>query len=554
MSKKWLKVSALVISTALLATTFIGCGKKEDTSKATTSAAASSAAASTAAASAEFTYPMNSTATLKYWVEINSNVSGKSSNLGDTPFAKGLAERTGIKVEYIHPASNSAKETLNILIASGDLPDIIENNWYDMAGGPEKYVKDGYILKLNETIDKYSPNLKKVLTADKELDKMVKTDSGSYYVYPFIRGHESLMVYQGLFLRKDWLTDLNLQVPETIDEWYNVLKAFKEKKNVPSPLDIVTMPNTESGNMFKSSAAFVGAYGINYGFFVENGKVKYGPAEPAFKEFIKLMRQWYSEGLISKSLPLTDKKTLDANISSGKSGATIGNLGGGIKTYMDSMKDKDAKFDLVGAPYPVLKKGDKPKFSQMDLPYNSGSCAAISAKSKNIEAAARLLDYGYSQKGGLYFNFGTENVSYKMENGVPKYTDLVKNNPDKLPMAVAAAQYIRGNYGGPFVQEKAYADDYLFLIPQQKDAIAKWLNTDNKKYLLPKILPTPEESSEMSRIMTDIKTAVDENFFKMITGSESVDNFDKYIENLKKFKLDQALKIQQDALDRYSKR
>ena len=116
---------------------------------------------------------------------------------------------------------------------------MIEYNFLsDFPGGPEKAIGDGYILKLNDLIDQHAPNLKKFLQENPDIDKMVKTDNGSYYAFPFIRGDEYLRVFQGPIIRKDWLDELGLPVPETIDDWTAMLRAFKEKKGAAAPFSV----------------------------------------------------------------------------------------------------------------------------------------------------------------------------------------------------------------------------------------------------------------------------------------------------------------------------
>ena len=95
-------------------------------------------------------------------------------------------------MEYIHPNDQQTVEQFNLMIASDELPDVIEYDWTGRSagsypGGPEKAIQDGVILELNDLIDQYAPNLKKKLDADPALDQMVKTDSGKYYVFPMIR-------------------------------------------------------------------------------------------------------------------------------------------------------------------------------------------------------------------------------------------------------------------------------------------------------------------------------------------------------------------------------
>ncbi|NLG85581.1 MAG: extracellular solute-binding protein, partial [Firmicutes bacterium] len=426
-----------------------------------------------------------------------------------------------------------------------------EYTWLNYPGGPEKAIQDGVIADLTPIINKYAPNLRKIIRSNREVDKMVKTDTGKYYVFPFLRLDDSLVVYMGPMLRADWLKELGLEVPTTIDEWYTVLKAFKEKKGADSPLVIPAIANV-SLNAIRLTGAFIGAFGIKYDFYVEKGKVKYGPAEPAFKDFLATMHKWYKEGLLDKDLGVTDRKGGDAKILAGRAGALVGYAGGDMGKYLDSMKDKDPKFDLVGAPYPTLKKGQKPKFGHRTFPYPGNNSVAISAKCKYKELAARWLDYAYSPEGHMLFNFGIEGVSYKMVNGYPKYTDLIMKNP-QLSVAEAMAGYMRASLSGPFVQDPRYFEQYQSK-PQQIEAIKRWANTDEAKYALPPVTPTPEESTELANIMNQIDTYREEMVMRFILGIEPLDNFDKYLAQMKKLGIDRAIQIYQTALERYKSR
>lgn len=509
-------------------------------------------AANPPAAQAEATtYPIKTDKKLTYWQELTGNLVGVKSAQGEVPFYQEWQKRTGVPLEFITAPPTRAKETLNVMLASGDLPDMIEYDFLaQFPGGPEKAIKDGYILKLNDLIDKHAPNLKKYLQDHPDVDRMVKTDNGSYYAFPFIRGDDLLRVFQGPIIRKDWLDELGLPVPETIDDWYNTLKAFKEKKGASAPLSIVSVPRpfNEIGNGW-----FAGAYGVTRDFYLDNGQIKFGPMEPGYKEFLKTFALWYKEGLIDKNIATVDMKAMDANFANGATGATVANAGGGIGRWMPILTAKDPKAMLLGAPYPVLKKGDTAFYGQKDQPFSSGGMVTITASSKNAELAAKMLDWGYSKDGGLYHNFGTEGVSYKMENGEPIFTDLVMKNPDKLAPAQALSLHVRSNYSGPFVQDKRYILQYLAL-PTQREAIQTWSKTDVDKHKLPPITPTPEESTEMAKIMTDVNTLVDEMTLKIVLGTESVDSFESYVDKLKSVKIDRAIEIQKAALDRYNKR
>lgn len=541
MNRKFYKLTASILAVSLIASLMAGCSKKETPKDSGTTPQGQQAAT-------EVTYPLKSDATLTYWIALNSNVSTTSQNLNDTEFAKQMEKLTGVKVKYIHPTMGQEKEQFNLLLASNDLPDIIEYNWATFVGGPEKAIKDGYIIKINDLIDKNAPDLKKYYQANDKVAKLVKTDDGSMYMFPFIRGDESLRIFHGPFLRQDWLKELNLSVPQTIDEWTTVLKAFKDKKGATAPLSFAAEKVLTEGAT--AWGTFVGAYGTTKNYYVQDGKVKFGPMEPAYKDFLTLFNTWYKEGLLDKNLPTVDQKMVDANMTNGKSGATVGYNGGALGKYVQAMQGKD-NYDLVAAPYPTLKKGEKAKFGQIDNQVQ-GIGAAITSKSKNAELAAKYLNFGYTEAGSKVFNAGTEGVSYKMENGVPKYTDLIIKNPDKLTITQAMGKYMR-TYSGPFVQQKYYIDNY-YQLQQQKDAITAWTNTDAVKTAMPPVYPLAAESSELSKIENEVTTYMNEMYLKFVMGTEPLSNFDKYVEQLKKLNIEKAIKIKQDAYDRYTKR
>ncbi|OBZ10225.1 extracellular solute-binding protein [Bacillus sp. FJAT-26390] len=543
---KRLLTSALIFT--MIGTSLIACSSQGDKAGGSTNEGTTN---NTETSTEATVYPIKTDKKLSYWGEINGNLIGVKPTHDEIPFFQDWQKKTGVSLEFTAPPTGQTKEALNVMLASGDLPDMIEYNYLgDFPGGPEKAIKDGYILKLNDLIDKHAPNLKKFLQDNPDIDKMVKTDSGSYYAFPFIRGDEYLRVFQGPIIRKDWLDELGLPVPETIEDWTKTLTAFKEKKGAAAPFAVVSKPRffNESGN-----GAFIGAFGVTRGFYLEDGTVKFGPAENGFKEYLSLFRQWYGDGLLDKNIATADTKSLDGNMASGATGASVGNAGGGIGKWQPLVEGSDPKAVLVAAPYPVLNKGETPKFGQKHKAYASEGTVAISATAKDPVLAVKMLDYGYSEEGRMFFNFGTEGVSYNLEDGYPKYTDLLMKNPDKLAPAQAISLYARGSYNGPFIQDKRYAEQF-FALQTQRDAVGIWQKTDADKYSLPPITPTPEESSEYATIMNDINTLVDEMTLKIILGSEPVGQYASYVEKMKSLKLDRAIEIQQAALDRYNKR
>ena len=216
---------------------------------------------------------------LSYWCILNSAVSQTMSNFGETPLAKEWSKRLGVEITYIHPPLGQETEKFNLLVASNNMPDIIGWKWGDnYTGGPSKAIQEKRIIALND-YKEHAPNFFNYLAAHGEADKLSKTDEGDYFGFTFIKDDKISLTSDGPLIRKDWLDDLGLEVPETIDEWHTVLTAFKEKKGATAPLSVVKSAFTHG--------CFPGAWNIKLHYYVEDGVVKHGYMEPAYKEFLK---------------------------------------------------------------------------------------------------------------------------------------------------------------------------------------------------------------------------------------------------------------------------
>lgn len=522
------KLVGIVLSVAMLTTALAGCGGGTETGKINSDMP-----------TGEITYPIDTQEKLSYWVRLSGNVSTSIQNYAESEFAKAYMEKTGINVEYQHPAAGEEKQSLNLLIASGELPDIIETTWLDE--NPAMQIEDEVIIALNDCIDNYSPYLKKYLSENPEIDKQIKTDSGQYYVYPFIRGDEKLRATSGFIIRRDWLKELGLEMPETIEDWEKVITAFKSKGEMPLGLSM--------GGLTQ----FLGGYGIGANMYVNDGKVQYGQIKEEYKQFLTDMKRWYDNGLIDKNAAVLDGKLINTNVLNHKTGVLFGAGGGSLGVLLNAKKGSGEQFDLGPAPFPTTEKGVKPEFGNKQLEYSPINGAAITAQAKNPALAARFLDYSYGEEGYMLNNFGIEGVSYEMVDGYPKYTDVITNNPDGLAIGQAMPLYFRASTEGPLVQDVRYIEQY-YAEPAQKEALEVWSNCNHDAHIMPQVTLTEDEANEYSKLMTAIGTYVSEMMVKFIVGEEPIENFDKYIETLKGMNVDRAIEIQQAALDRFNAR
>lgn len=525
MNKKFIKAVSIASAAVMVTGMLSGC-KKDETK---------------VSGNLDFNgYPMQTEDTLTWWCSIDANFTTSYNTLNDSEYGKEVIEKTGVDIEFTHPAVTGGSDQFNLMLTSGELPDVIEHYWVDFPGGAGKAIEDGYIIPLNDVIDKYMPNLKKIMDENPEYAKYFKTDDGTIFAVP---GITEIHTPNGLIIREDWLEDLGLDMPESLDDWHTVLTAFKEKKGATAPLSSVSY-------VFQAGP-LSGPFGFKTDFFVDNDKIKYGFAEPAYKDFLTEMNKWYNEGLIDKNIFTIDGQIVNSNFLNGVSGATFNSISSGIGTYLNTLKD-DSKMKISAAPYPVMNKGERARFAPYDNTVDAKR-TAISTSCKNVELAARTLDWFYSEEGQMLVNYGIEGKSYEMVDGEPQYTDEIMHNSEGLTVNQALSKYARPfNTYYSCLTEKAYKARMFSDV--MREAYDIFNDTDAKETALPPLYPTAEEQKELSDLTNALDTYCKEMLAKFITGVTPISEFDNYTAKLKELKVDRVIEIKQAAYDRFLKR
>lgn len=552
------RLLSLMLATVMAVGSLTACGDSETVkqaeSKTESSVAASESKEAVASSEAEpesegVTYPIEGDVTLTLAiVEEAAVTSSGAANLFETPFGKAWQEAAGVTIEVMQLADNDA---MNLLLAGGDLPDLIYYRFGTLyTGGVAKAVKDKIIEPLNDYVE-YLPDMMAALESDPDYIKGATTDEGDIVGAPFVRGDAVLRTSVGMMLRQDWLDDLNMDMPQTPDELYDVLKAFKDEKGAEVPMSISS--GAIESQMLKEGL-ITSPFGLpQCDYYQEDGTVHYGFYEQEYKDVLAWLNKLYTDGLLDPNFQTIDNATRNANIMNGVSGMTCGSIGSGLGTYINTMAETDPEYNLSGLAPLVAKEGDVPMCTYYDTAV-TGYFLVMTPACENKEAAAKFLNYGYTEEGQMLFNYGIEGESYTMVDGYPTYTDLIMSNPDGLTVQQAMAQYQRAWKDGPFVQQKEYIEQY-YTLEQQQEALKAYTVSDAAKYQLPAITAAEEEAAEFSKLTADITAYVSEMLIKYIKGEKTLDTFEtEYLPTLKGMGVERVLEIYQDALDRYNAR
>ncbi len=460
-----------------------------------------------------------------------------------------MEELTGCHVTWTHPSGGSGTEKFNLLIASGNLPDVIVYNWQVVPGGAKMYADDEMIVPLQDMMETYMPNLTAFNQERPEIKKMYTDDNGSIYYIPFIRKDKELQVFLGPQIRQDWLDKLGLEVPTTTDELYNVLKAFKTgDPNGNGQADEIPM----TGSTFESTAYGIGCllwpFGTHYDFYVDGGQVKYGVLEDRFEEGIRYIAQLYSEGLIDIDFLINDRSKMDAKMMNDQAGFVYSFQPTLYATNMD-----DGVRKVTGIPHLRGPYGDNNCYQPDYGNSVTTVSAAITTANGNPEGTLKWLDAFFGEPGLEYMNFGREGETFEWVDGYPKLTDYILNNPDgKDKVSMCALNLGAYESQFPTLQDWRYYEQTL--SDWGREAITTWASDVDASGVLPPLSFTEEETEENTQIMSQIDTYVLEAINKIIVGSEPVESLEKVRSDIKNMGIDRVLEIHNNAYQRYNSR
>ena len=201
-----------------------------------------------------------------------------------------IQEATGINIDFdVICGDNDAIQTQYLaMLTSNNYPDIIQ--WLNdeaYSGGVGQLYNDGIIIELNDLIDNYMPNLKAILEKYPNLAKDMANDDGQYLYFTKLNSLSNIddlmsITYWGFLMRKDWLENVGMSVPTTMDEWYEVLKAFKTQDPNGNGLDDEIPFDAGAGAL----TMFYPAYNMLTGIYVDpdTGKIGYGEYTEKYKE------------------------------------------------------------------------------------------------------------------------------------------------------------------------------------------------------------------------------------------------------------------------------
>lgn len=484
------------------------------------------------------------------WMGVNPGVLALTTDIGnDCVIWAELAERTGVHIEFDCVSPDVQTEKFYLMIASDDLADILSAATNIYTGGGDAAVKDEVIIDhLPYLTEELTPQICKLMEAYPDAVPNALTDSGYLAGMPQMSMQTETTQTFGPIIRKDWLDDLGLDVPETYDELHDVLVAFRDEKGADAPL-IINYAGTGFQNGLVQGYGIYGmaasGFGVTEPFYQVDDKIQFGPIQPEFKEYLTMVNQWYEEGLIWQDFMST------SDIQNPPTEVIMANRAGvfwGEVVFIASLKElaDDPNFELVAIPDFVMNKGDKIPFND-ESNYTAQVPWSISTACECPELVMQWCNYLYTDDGALLANYGLEGQSFEFdESGAPALTDLVLNNPD-MNTTVALFMYCIDR--GPFYRDEVREQSGY--TENQKAASGIWQSNMTTGRAIGTTALNSEESERANLYYADIKDNVVENVLKFIIGSKPLDEFDAFVDEINRMNIDEVIDCWQAAYDRY---
>ncbi len=417
---------------------------------------------------------------------------------------KYMEDLLDVELDLIAVPSSGYNEKLSLTVASGELPDLMV--WTNFPD-PElvKYVRMGAFKQLDDVVGNY----KNIMETPEQTFENVKIDKKIYSI-PRTRPLQNLAVY----IRKDWLENLKLEIPKTVEEFAYVAEQFT--KNDPdqnskddtyglavgeqlSFLDQLWMA-FDTGNTWREK---------------EDGTLEHWHVSEGRKQALEWLADLYAKGVIDPDFPVMNYPQVNEKLIAGKFGIVIG---GGVPNFgqftADAQKlNSKAEFVMVDPPI-----GPTGKLGTMQSHGFYGHWVINSKVSdEKLAKIMEVLDWQATQDALDFKRVGVEGVHHNMVNGEPELTDKYK--------ADGVLNLVAHNKFNPYFTTPGAPEH---IVQQQLD---QWKNIEKLGIPNPAVaVLTPS----MQDHMADLDKMAMEYYVNVVIGQKSIDTFDSFVEEWNK--------------------
>ena len=509
----------------------------------------------------ELEFPLKEKTTLTGMISYPANT---ESNPNNRTIFKRLQEKTNVEIEWTAIQSDQWADKIALNMAN---PKSLTDFVFSAGFGDSdllKYAKQGVIIPLEDYIDAYMPNLSAVFEKYPEYKTMCTDTEGHIWALPWIEqlGSEKTAIQtvgNMSFINKKWLDFLGLEIPTTVDEFEQVLIAFRDHASelqAEFNIDGSIIPMScivNDGD--QDPSIIINGFGEGYGdadkgrhiAVTDDLKVICSATQQGYKDGITWLHSLYEEGLID---PEAFTQEWSTYVSKGKSGR-YGVCFSWDVANIDNLQD--------WVPLPALTADTRnitPQNGSFTSGFDRGRCV-VTAVAQNPALVCAWLDQMYDPFQSPQNNWGTygENDEFDIfelgENANGE--EMLKHAPlgDASPVEVREAEAV----GGPLAVLDEYYDVYVTCPDDAQyrlDWIKDYFTPDmNTKYVYPNVFMCREDTQELSNLQADIQKTINAKKSDWIMNGFTDADWDKYLEELDAYGLQKYLDLFQKYLDNF---
>lgn len=471
-------------------------------------------------------------------------------------------ELCNVDLEVIEVPDEGASEKINLMINTGDLPDVF------MEGVDQNTIvtyqgQDVFIPVTEYITPEIMPNLYSILQENPEYLAAMTAPDGEIWGFPYIEEMYGLVCNQGILnINTDWLDALGLDMPTTLDEFKECLIAFRD-----NDCNGNGDPNDEIPFMFRIGSSSIGSWRNNQSigqFFgcwgqgdtgdrlalTDDGSTVICTATTeAYKEGLKWFNELYNEGLIWADFALNDEAALQAELNN-----DVCTVGSTVVFSIIDMVPSERRAMYSAVPYlqgPNGEYGIKDNISEM---HNTVS-VAITTACEDPEFACSVIDTFFEPQRSVESNWGSIGMYYVLdENGVMQW-----NHDVEMPDGIDTFSQLR-SYCTPTRPAIVLSEYYDTVVAYPEDAADLYSDMTTvgfvDKHLNDPIIPpnmwySTEDQEQMSLIADNLYNLIDNyNATAIIDGNIDA-TWDDYIASLEDAGLSTYLEIVQRNYDAY---
>jgi len=489
---------------------------------------------------------------------------GKPNTIEDlftNEFTKWYEEKTNVKIEWSF-VNGDTRQAINLRLASNDYPDIFRGFSFARSEQVAYYAQDVFI-DMTDLVDKHGHYIKEMFQKDPQIEKNVRHTDNKILGLPDAAFDFTGCYYNVMWVYKPWLDKLNLKVPETTEEFYHMLKAFKERdpngNGIPDEIPLAAR-NSRGGtigldNFLMNAFNFSNDYGV----YNKEGIATFAPIEDDFKEGLKYIRRLYQEGLIHPESFIMDRARISALAENDV--PILGAAPGKWTTQFTTAGAPSGRSNEFVAIPPLLGPGGVRQTISTGNERDTGlSAFNITSQCENPEVAIKWVDWFYSQDAYLKAVAADGfRPAKEGELGLDGEQALFAVDPVESTAAFGALQ---NRNWGEFSISYRTVEDSIKTAYYTNDKIRlenayqayQMYKPYAKNIAIGDFPMSPEVSAEYLELRSNIKSAIDSGMVAFIIGEKSIeDDWDAYVQNFYNIGLERYVEIYQNYLDGQSK-